>query len=642
MSQRQNTQRRNVHRQWQQKNKIELTLKTTVKMFLEATRPRQNELRMSQRQKNSTPRVQRPMSPPLSAVGFKTPKAKQRPVVELPNASQKHIKILPQEQELFQLLLDTVKRFRLDCTVRIAGGWVRDKLMGVTCSDIDVVLDTMTGVRFCHKLNVLLKERNPGTQPKFFVVRINPDKSKHLETGLMKLFGFELNFVHLRSETYASDSRIPLIKIGTPLEDAFRRDLTINSLFYNLNTDTIEDFTGLGLHDIENKIIRTPMLPLPSSEHSLATKVAVESILKFLPNEMTQQLNPEKTLREDPLRVLRVIRFASRFGWKIDPSVTEIMKREDVSDWILNLVSPERIGYELAHMLKQSAQCMLHSLELITEFNLPHLFFNFRYEGMSPVWTENERSLALLRASHALRVLQKHDPFPYGPEYVLVAYISAVDPLRYRLKGFNPIYHCFKRLGLLADVTKNICRLFDSMSDFTEIFNGSIDSQIKDTPNGDVKVWYSKVYTERLRSDDKARNDIGFWIQSTGPIWPHIVHLSRICQLNENHRTQSDKDADGVYTKEEAFIDAVKATQLDRVSTLKPLLTGTEIMELLQIPPSPLVGGYLYFLMCWQFTHLDADKQAAEQYLKSLAAQCGGADKLDKFYTWHKIPQQNN
>jgi hypothetical protein len=46
--------------------------------------------------------------------------------------------------------------------------------------------------------------------------------------------------------------------------------------------------------------------------------------------------------------------------------------------------------------------------------------------------------------------------------------------------------------------------------------------------------------------------------------------------------------------------------------------------------------------MCWQFAHLDADKKAAEQYLKELAQQCGGADKLDRVYTWQKIPHRSN
>ena len=58
--------------------------------------------------------------------------------------------------------------------------------------------------------------------------------------------GFELDFVNLRAEEY-TDTRIPVMRIGTALEDAMRRDLTINALFYNLNRRTVEDFTGQGI-----------------------------------------------------------------------------------------------------------------------------------------------------------------------------------------------------------------------------------------------------------------------------------------------------------------------------------------------------------------------------------------------------------
>ena len=67
------------------------------------------------------------------------------------------------------------------------------------------------------------------------VITSNPEQSKHLETARMKLLDLEVDLVNLRSETY-TDSRIPQMTIGTPKQDAERRDLTINSLFYNINT----------------------------------------------------------------------------------------------------------------------------------------------------------------------------------------------------------------------------------------------------------------------------------------------------------------------------------------------------------------------------------------------------------------------
>lgn len=69
---------------------------------------------------------------------------------------------------------------------------------------------------------------------------------------------FDVDFTNLRSEVYA-DSRIPTIQLGTPEEDAHRRDLTINSLFFNINSRAVEDYTGHGLDDLRHGLIRTPL-----------------------------------------------------------------------------------------------------------------------------------------------------------------------------------------------------------------------------------------------------------------------------------------------------------------------------------------------------------------------------------------------
>ena len=76
------------------------------------------------------------------------------------------------------------------------------------------------------------------------IIRSNPEQSKHLETATMKLLGESIDFVHLRAETYSADSRIPSIELGSPSEDAFRRDFTVNSLFYDIRKRRIE--VGLG------------------------------------------------------------------------------------------------------------------------------------------------------------------------------------------------------------------------------------------------------------------------------------------------------------------------------------------------------------------------------------------------------------
>lgn len=88
-------------------------------------------------------------------------------------------------------------------------------------------------------------------------------------------------------------------KLGTPLDDALRRDLTINALFYNVASQTVEDLTGKGLDDLEARIARTP-------------------------------LPPKQTFSDDPLRVLRTIRFAGRFQLRVEESAAEAARDKEV------------------------------------------------------------------------------------------------------------------------------------------------------------------------------------------------------------------------------------------------------------------------------------------------------------------------
>ena len=94
------------------------------------------------------------------------------------------------------------------------------------------------------------------------LIQANPDQSKHLETANVRILGTFVDCVNLRSEVYADNTRIPDIRFGTAEEDAMRRDFTINSMFYNIHTKQIEDFSVKGVEDLTCGIIRTPLPPL--------------------------------------------------------------------------------------------------------------------------------------------------------------------------------------------------------------------------------------------------------------------------------------------------------------------------------------------------------------------------------------------
>ncbi|KAF6173471.1 hypothetical protein GIB67_027166 [Kingdonia uniflora] len=193
---------------------------------------------------------------------------------------EKKIDLNEKEEKIFKRLLQVVEHFKLETQLRVAGGWVRDKLLGKECHDIDIALDNMLGREFCEKIEDYFSHMGEEKRGRIHVIQCNPDQSKHLETARMHLFDVEIDFVNLRSEDYSENSRIPTMKFGTAEEDAYRRDLTINSLFYNINTNLIEDFTRRGLNDLMSGRIVTP-------------------------------LPPNETFLDDPLRVLRAIRFGT-------------------------------------------------------------------------------------------------------------------------------------------------------------------------------------------------------------------------------------------------------------------------------------------------------------------------------------------
>ena len=162
----------------------------------------------------------------------------------------------------------------------------------------------------------------------------------------MKVGKFWIDFVNLRAEEYTEDSRIPdLMRIGTAEEDAYRRDLTINALFYNINTGQVEDFTGRGFDDLKRGVIATPLPALT-------------------------------TLLDDPLRVLRSVRFAARLRFTMEESLRKAAKDERVRIALAQKVARERIGAEVDLMLR--SQDPVGAMRLLINLNLAGTVFSIK------------------------------------------------------------------------------------------------------------------------------------------------------------------------------------------------------------------------------------------------------------------------
>eukprot|EP00968_Pinguiococcus_pyrenoidosus_P005171 scaffold334_cov241-Pinguiococcus_pyrenoidosus.AAC.34 len=270
------------------------------------------------------------------------------------------LQLTPPEERMVTLLQRVVEERNLKSTLRIAGGWVRDKVCeaaqalltkrsrsssGVEPSfkllehmermssaeadlgpqavgaDIDIAIDNMMGMEFAAHLSAhMQKLRNERLH--VGLLKKNPERSKHLETANVKVDSFSIDFVNLRTEKYAVDSRTPVMEMGTPYEDAIRRDLTINTLFYNLETRRIEDFVGTGFRDLQDGVIDTPLAPVT-------------------------------TFKDDPLRVLRAIRFTARLGFKFSDRLYEAAtNREVMLDVLVQYLAPGFLNGRLLALIK--------------------------------------------------------------------------------------------------------------------------------------------------------------------------------------------------------------------------------------------------------------------------------------------------
>ncbi|KAK9765266.1 CCA tRNA nucleotidyltransferase, mitochondrial [Basidiobolus ranarum] len=149
------------------------------------------------------------------------------------------INLNQKEREICDLLHDVALNIKKtdpnlpSVELRVAGGWVRDKLLGLESHDLDIAINSMLGYEFALHVNQYLKQKG-YTSKHVTKIASNPDKSKHLETATSMVFGMSLDFVNLRGEVRDESTNNLEVSFGTPAQDAFHRDITINALFYNI------------------------------------------------------------------------------------------------------------------------------------------------------------------------------------------------------------------------------------------------------------------------------------------------------------------------------------------------------------------------------------------------------------------------
>ena len=216
------------------------------------------------------------------------------------------------KNKIIKAISKSIKGTEYENKVFVVGGFVRDLIMGKDPKDIDLLIDgdinAGAGITFaewfCKKENIFKKDSNPLVYGLY-------------GTAMFQFMGEKIECVAPRSEKYQNDSRNPIVSSCTLEDDCFRRDFTVNSLFINISNNELVDYSKNGLNDIKNKVIRSTS-------------------------------NPDVIFNDDSLRILRMVRFASKLGFEIE---NETLKGAIRHVDRLEIISKERIQDEFSKMI---------------------------------------------------------------------------------------------------------------------------------------------------------------------------------------------------------------------------------------------------------------------------------------------------
>jgi tRNA nucleotidyltransferase (CCA-adding enzyme) len=529
--------------------------------------------------------------------------------------------------------------------VRIAGGWVRDKLLGRPTQDVDVAVEHLSGVAFaelvsehCHNQlqtttvsTLQQQQQSPSSTQcsRITTIAANPEQSKHLETATMTLCGLDVDVCALRSheEVYAANSRIPLTTTGTPLQDAQRRDFTINALFYNLSTHCIEDWTQRGLQDLCQQRLVPPLL------------------------------DAYQTIADDPLRILRGIRFAMRYNFQMDPRLEQVARHADIHRALHVKISRERVGKELDGMLSSSKGANpIAALQTIARlqlagsvFCLPSTFATYTtalsngtqqddggqnsaiitavygqigtHDYREDVLTEEQaRHVRETGWQEAVLYLQQ---LPTVLEVMDLQTLSSLSncSVDSRLLPVAAFLLPFRKLSYQQQQgNKKIVR---DASAVQYIMREGLKFKNKDVHVMSVLMDHVDAFAELIITSSAAdsttslcRLQAGLLLRSTKEVWVTCLLLATVLTLRDHTKDKEGK-ADTTSKPKQQIMASVLALfrtitinlGLDECWKVKPLLDGKALIDVLVIPKGPQVGIFAQEQVRWMLLHPQGTKE---------------------------------
>jgi poly(A) polymerase len=464
------------------------------------------------------------------------------------------------------MLEDVLQRLRVGLAgtpyegkVYLVGGYVRDKLLKRRLpSDVDLVLegDALQLAQFLYERG--LADHPPVTYPRF-------------GTAMVHLGEIAVELVTARAESYHDASRKPAtVKPATLYEDALRRDFTVNTLLENLHTGAIVDPLGVGLSDLQARQLRTPR-------------------------------DPHETFYEDPLRMLRAVRFAVQLGFTLDPAAEHAIREQADR---LKIVSIERIQTEFTRLM-DSPQAAA-GLQMLLEMGLLAQFA----EPLLPMvgCTQNDYHLYDVWG-HSLKTV----------EYV--------DPSGLTMPAWE-----LRLAALLHDVGKPATKTVDEDGAIHFYEHDRVGAQI-------AREWlrslrYSNETIERITTLVRMHMRPGFYtpqwsdaavrrlIRDAGDLLEPLLRLVEADIQAQRH--------DVIHADIAALRQRIAQVQATQPAThWRSPLTGEQIMQRFGLKPSPLVGQlkrYLEEQVIGGTLHPDDTEHAvrlAEAYLQQTQTPSG-------------------
>lgn len=497
-----------------------------------------------------------------------------------------NIKFTPPEQEVISIIKEVIEKYAPTVEAYIVGGLIRDRLVNLPSHDMDIMVYPTKAEDFAKLITKHLNIQDPH------VIRENPEKSKFVSTSKIYLpteYGVqEIDIAQARKDVYNDNSRIPETEPATPQEDAMRRDLTINSIMFDIKNNKIVDFTGKGIQDLISNTIRTP-------------------------------LDPIKTFSDDPLRIFRVIVYASKLNGQIDPQTYKAMTDPKLRDEIRKKVAKERLGEEIKKMLggrnPEIALKLLKDTGLWQDI-IEEAVKGTKYEGkMAELDTEQQNAHHLLTVwGHSIQtVANVLKMYPDAePEkrvtMILAALMHDLGKLYKDIWGESKSHPGSRSYHGHEEESKNISELilkYLKIEPLIHQISGLTSSHMlphRFTEGGEASARSLRKFIRNM--GEQSLNWLDVFNLATADAYSKGLEIAP--KTIEQYKQLETK-------LQEALI-SLKPT--DPKSIIKPILNGNEIMQILNIKPGPMMKEITEFVKELRDDNPNITKDEAAQRLR--------------------------